>query len=215
MGARHALDADHLAAVSTLVADRRDWRASGWIGFWWGCGHTAMLLAVGLAVLLLNLTIPAALAQGFEFLVGAMLVALGGSLCAALIREGWHLHRHDHDGVAHVHWHSHRRGAAHQHSHEAPPARPLVVGMVHGLAGSAALMLLVVASIHSVWEGLAYIVVFGLGSIAGMVGVGLLIGYPLAATGASGPAARLVVRGLASLGSIGLGLTLMAKIAFG
>lgn len=108
LGARHALDADHIAAVSTLLSRRPDIKASGFIGLCWGIGHTATLLMVGCAVLALKLTIPDAVAQACEQVVGVMLIVLGAGLAVTLYREQWHLHAHEHDGSVHVHLHSHQ-----------------------------------------------------------------------------------------------------------
>jgi len=216
LGAKHALDADHVAAVSALLADRPTWRRSGFVGFCWGFGHTATLLSVGLLVIVCKVSISDPVAQGLELGVGVMLVLLGGSLAATLLRERWHLHVHQHDGSAHLHLHSHRVQRDHSHEHWLPLSlRPVMVGMIHGLAGSAALMLLVLAAVRSVWEGVAYILVFGVGSIAGMVLLGMLISVPLVLSASWGPRVRLAVQGLASLGSIGLGLTIVARITLG
>lgn len=216
LGVRHALDADHVAAVSTLIAEQPAWRRSGWIGFWWGCGHTLTLLAVGLTVLQFKLSISPRVADALECGVGVMLVLLGTSLAVTLARDRWHLHLHQHDGTSHAHLHRHRQEEGHGHGHWLrPTARPILVGMVHGLAGSAALLLLVVAAVRSPWEGLVYILVFGAGSIAGMIGVGLLISVPLTISHELGRRVQVGVQGLACLGSIALGLVMIARIAFG
>lgn len=102
LGLRHALDADHLAALSTVLAERPTVQASTAIGLFWGLGHTLMLLCVGTVLLGLNLTIPESLSSVFEFGVGVMLVVLGVSLARRIYRERWHLHVHEHDGRAHV-----------------------------------------------------------------------------------------------------------------
>src|SRR5437867_9296743 len=94
LGARHALDADHVAAVSTILSRRPDLRESGFIGFCWGFGHTAVLLLVGLVVITLKITIPEPLARILEFGVGLMLVVLGVALAMTIVRDGWHLHAH-------------------------------------------------------------------------------------------------------------------------
>lgn len=214
LGARHALDADHIAAVSTLLTDHPSWRRSGSVGFWWGMGHTATLLLVGLVVIWFKVSIPEGLATTLEFGVGIMLVLLGGSLALTLVRERWHVHLHRHDGEPHVHLHSHRLDQGHRHGHWFRPSlRPVLVGMVHGLAGSAALMLLVLAAVRSAWEGMAYILVFGVGSIAGMVCIGMLISLPLAVSASLGRRVHTAVQSLACLGSIGLGVAMMIRIA--
>ena len=93
LGLRHALDSDHLAAVSTVLAERPSWRASGLVGLSWGVGHTAILLFVGAIVLVLRVPIPEPLAAAAEGIVGVMLIVLGGLLGMKLIRERWRLHR--------------------------------------------------------------------------------------------------------------------------
>ena len=212
LGMRHALDADHVAAVSTMLAQRPDLRRSGFIGLCWGCGHTAVLLIVGLAVLALKITIPDAVAQAFESVVGMMLIALGLALAVTLYREQWHLHAHEHDGAHHVHLHSHRLGEDHAHRHAwRDSLQPLLVGMVHGLAGSAALMLVVLSAVHTFWEGITYILLFGIGSILGMVVLGVLISLPFFFSVSLGRYAQVVMRGLASVGSIGFGLAILFR----
>lgn len=216
LGARHALDADHVVAVSTILSRRPNLRSSGFIGFCWGFGHTAVLLLVGLAVIALKITIPDALAKIFEFGVGLMLVVLGLSLALAILREGWHLHTHEHDGERHLHLHSHQVRSDHTHGHWLRSSlQPMFVGMVHGLAGSAALMLMVLSTVQTLWEGVAYILVFGVGSILGMMLLGMVISLPLVFSASFGRRARLSVQGLASLGSIGLGLAMMVRIGLG
>jgi ABC-type nickel/cobalt efflux system permease component RcnA len=211
LGMKHALDADHVVAVSTIVTEnRRLWR-SALIGAFWGLGHTLTLLLVGIAILGLALTIPERVALSFEFAVGVMLVLLGLLVIRRMVRERWHLHAHEHQGQTHLHWHSHRDTAGHEHGHL--PYKSLLVGMVHGLAGSAALMLLVLATIKSVWEGILYILVFGAGSIGGMMLITTVIGLPFIW------AARLervhrVITAAAGLVSIGLGLVTMYAIGF-
>ncbi len=218
LGARHALDADHVAAVSTIVSVRPDLRTSGLIGACWGFGHTVILLLVGVAIIVLKVTIPEAVAQAFELGVGLMLIALGGSLAVTLIRERWHLHAHRHDSSLHLHLHAHRRGEDHLHTHSLfaqLPVKPFLVGMVHGLAGSAALTLMVLSTVRTAWEGALYIVVFGLGSILGMMVLGTLIAIPLVLSASTWPRAQVAVQGLASIGSLTLGFLIIYRIGFG
>jgi ABC-type nickel/cobalt efflux system permease component RcnA len=216
LGLRHALDTDHLAAVSTVLAQRPSLRASGMIGFSWGLGHTAVLLLVGAVVLVLRIPVPESAALAAEFGVGAMLVFLGGILGMRLVRERWHVHTHDHDGAQHVHLHSHALVEDHGHGHWwRDSIRPFCIGMAHGLAGSAALLLIVLSSARSVSEGLTYIAVFGLGSIMGMVMVGIAVSLPVLWALNIGRPIFLAAQGLASLGSIVVGLTMMFHIAFG
>lgn len=213
LGLRHALDSDHIAAVSTVLAERPSWRASGLVGLSWGVGHTAILLLVGAVVLVLRVPIPQPLALAAEAIVGLMLVVLGALLGMKLIRERWHLHQHVHDGGTHVHFHSHRHSQDHRHIHWwRESLRPLCIGMAHGLAGSAALLLLVVASADSVIDGLLYIAVFGCGSILGMMLIGLALSVPVVWSLRLGRPLFLAVQGLASAGSIALGCSIVYRI---
>jgi sulfite exporter TauE/SafE len=213
LGLRHALDTDHLAAVSTVLAERPSLRASGLVGLSWGLGHTAVLLVVGVIVLVLRVPIPDPMAVAAEGVAGLMLVALGSLLGARLIRERWHLHPHDHGGTKHVHFHSHSHSRDHSHVHWwRQSVRPLCIGMAHGLAGSAALLLLVVATADSVIEGLVYIAVFGCGSILGMILIGLALSVPVLWSLRLGRPLFLAVQGLASIGSIALGCSIVYRI---
>lgn len=216
LGLRHALDADHLAALSTVLAERPTVQASTAIGLFWGLGHTLMLLCVGTLLLALNLTIPESMANLFEFAVGGMLVALGLSLARRMYREQWHVHTHEHGGQPHVHLHSHHVRADHTHGHWYQGSmRPLVIGMAHGLAGSAALMLVVLSTVTGIGQGIGYIVVFGVGSILGMAGVGAVLSLPVIYSVTVGPRAYWMVQGLACLASIGLGVVMMVRISLG
>jgi hypothetical protein len=211
LGARHALEADHVAAVSTLVAGRRGAAASGLAGACWGVGHTATLLLVGLIVMALGLKLPPAFAAICETLVGVMLIVLGGSLAWTLWRDRWHIHAHTHGGQAHLHLHTHRHDEGHGHDHDRRAlVKPMVVGMVHGLAGSAALMLLVLATVRTAGEGLAYIAVFGAGSILAMAAIGAVMSWPIVRSLGRGQGAVTLFQAAASLGSIVLGVMTLA-----
>ncbi len=108
LGLRHALDADHVAAVSTLLSKRPHLKTSGFIGLCWGLGHTLMLMLIGIVVMVFQLQIPESWGEGLEMLVGVMLVAMGCSLAWTVYREQWHIHVHQHEGRSHFHFHSHR-----------------------------------------------------------------------------------------------------------
>jgi sulfite exporter TauE/SafE len=216
LGLRHALDTDHIAAVSTVLAQRPSWSASSLVGLSWGLGHTVVLLLVGAVVLVLRVPIPEPVTIAAEFAVGVMLVVLGGLLGMKLIKERWHMHQHDHDGARHVHLHSHAQSGNHGHSHWwRASMRPLCIGMAHGLAGSAALLLLVVASANSVVDGLVYIAVFGCGSILGMILIGLVLSLPVVWSLRLGRPVFLAVQGIASLGSVALGVSIVYRILMG
>jgi hypothetical protein len=213
LGLRHALDTDHIVAVSTILARRPSVRASGMIGFSWGLGHTLVLLLVGAVVLVLRVEIPESLALAAEFGVGVMLVVLGSALAVKLSKERWHLHTHEHNGERHLHFHSHRQIADHRHPHWLRDSiQPLCIGMAHGLAGSAALLLVVLSTAKSIMAGFFYIAVFGVGSILGMILIGLTISVPVLWSLSVGRRVFLAVQGLASLGSIGLGIAIMLRI---
>ena len=184
LGLRHALEADHLAAVASLATRSKSLRSTVLQGVSWGFGHTITLLVVGGLCLLLRASIPERLAGALEGAVGVMLLLLGADVLWRLRRGRVHLHPHRHaDGTLHVHAHSHAQGEAQDpHHHEHPHVlsrRALLVGLVHGLAGSAALLLVTVSTISSVWLGIAYIAVFGAGSILGMAALSAVISLPL------------------------------------
>jgi ABC-type nickel/cobalt efflux system permease component RcnA len=190
LGMRHALDADHLAAVATLATRSRSFGHTVLQGVAWGTGHALTLMLVGGAVLVLGLVLPARAAHALELAVGVMLVALGADVLYRLWRERVHFHAHRHaDGVAHFHAHSHRDEhgphdpARHEHRHARGfPGRALLVGMVHGMAGSAALVLLSLEALRSPTWGMAYIAIFGFGSVLGMAALSAVIAVPLRLT---------------------------------
>jgi sulfite exporter TauE/SafE len=173
LGLKHATEADHLVAVSAIVSEQRSlWRA-GIVGALWGVGHTAMLLLVGLIVILLGVAIPERVAAFLELGVAIMITYLGARILYFLARErdSASLHTHTHTPVV-------TRGAV-------TSLRPVIIGMVHGLAGSAALTLLVLTEVvrgGSPTLGLVYLLIFGVGSIGGMLLMSTLIGLPFALT---------------------------------
>lgn len=177
LGMQHSLDPDHVAAVSTIVSQRPRLGRSALAGAVWGLGHTAMLLLVGIAVLMFKIAIPANIAQVFDCLVGVLLLYLGGALLKKVVVDKVHLHSHSHGDIEHVHLHSHKTGLDHHHLH-----RPFLIGAAHGLAGSAGIMLLVMASMPSMAEGLFFTLVFGLGSILGMTMSGTIVSLPFRVT---------------------------------
>ena len=179
LGIKHAFDADHVAAVSAMATDNNSIKKSSLLGMFWGFGHTISLLIAGLAVLLLKITIPEKLALSFEFIVGVMLVALGINVFATINKNRIHFHSHSHGKEEHVHFHSHKSTKFHGHGHSSLH-RPLIIGLVHGLAGSAAISVLVLATINSLLLGLVYILVFGIGSIIGMMIISSIISLPFA-----------------------------------
>jgi ABC-type nickel/cobalt efflux system permease component RcnA len=190
IGMRHALESDHLAAVASLATRSPSLRQTVRLGATWGLGHTLTLFLFGSVVLWMDTVMPERLAHWLEFAVGLMLVGLGIDVLRRLWRERVHFHVHRHsDGTVHFHAHSHQGQRAHDtdaHRHEHPqgfPLRALLVGLVHGMAGSAALILLTLQTLHDPWLGMLYMLVFGIGSILGMAAVSVVIAWPLKATG--------------------------------
>ena len=179
LGMRHALEPDHLTAVSTLVAENRSPRRGVLLGACWGVGHTVALLVVAVVLAALQAKMPERLADCFELAVAFMLVFLG---VRSLVRGA----RAGKLGVAHTHTHrfgahTHRAPADHVHvGHWTFARRSLVVGLIHGLAGSGALTVVVAAELPTTAARLAYIALFGLGSVMGMAALSGIVGWPVA-----------------------------------
>ena len=201
LGMRHALEPDHLAAVSTLVTRERGRGKAALLGAAWGLGHTCSLLVVGVALVLLRAEMPARVADLFEFLVAVMLVGLGARAIYLAARQGpaGPTHTHHHGGIVH----QHAGTPAHVHiGHWTLARRPLLVGAVHGLAGSGALTALVLTTLPSTAARLTYMALFGLGSTVGMAALSGLLGWPIARLGAHQALARgvSIVVGCVSVG---------------
>lgn len=188
LGMRHATDPDHVIAVTTIVTRQRSIGRAALIGIFWGLGHTITIFAVGTAIIVFNLVIPARVGLSMELSVGIMLIVLGlwnlRSFFSSIPDQLPHAHTHEHSHEGHVHTHEHIHvEGTHAHQHAELTAldkrfggagayqllRPLLVGIVHGLAGSAAVALLVLATIHNSRWAIAYLLVFGIGTIAGMM----------------------------------------------
>lgn len=216
LGIQHALDPDHLIAVSTIVSEHKSFKWASLIGAFWGLGHTTTLFIVGLLVIGLRLTIPPHVAGGLELLVAAMLIILGiNVLRKAFGAERVHLHTHSHNPETHTHFHAHenpKQDHAHPHPFKAM-RRPFIVGMVHGLAGSAALMLLVLSTIEAPLAALAYIVIFGLGSVGGMLLLSGIISIPFVLTAQRFTAMNRSIRVVAGLASVVFGILLAWEIS--
>ena len=192
LGLKHATEADHLAAVSTIVSERRSILQSASVGVLWGMGHTLSLLAAGLFVIAFGIAIPERAANILELMVAVMIIFLGTRLLYIVLRgrHGVHVHEHTHGGESHVHLHFHDEHHAHEVSRSHDDLhnglsgwRPMLVGVVHGLAGSAALTLLVLSEVvrnGTALLGFVYLIVFGVGSIGGMLLMSSLIGLPIA-----------------------------------
>lgn len=213
LGVRHAADPDHVIAVTTIVTRSKKVGSAALVGAVWGLGHTLTIVAVGACIILFSIVIPARIGLTMELAVGLMLVLLGimnltgmrrqvsetlAQSAAAAGQDG-HSHVHTHGDYVHNHVHGHGLGA-HTHSAERTPVavldrwlkgvagyrwlRPLLIGIVHGLAGSAAVALLVLAAIPDSRWAIAYLLVFGVGTIAGMMLITVAIASGLAWAGA-------------------------------
>src|SRR5919109_181186 len=181
LGLKHALDADHIVAVSTIVSEHKSIFKSSLVGTFWGLGHTVSLFLIGLLVILLRLAISPRVALWMELGVAVMLVLLGANIVWKFFRgKRIHIHTHEHDGLTHAHIHLHEgEEEYHNHYHLIKfGTKPFFVGLVHGVAGSAALMLLVLTTIPSPLAGILYILIFGIGSIGGMLIMSSLISLP-------------------------------------
>lgn len=210
LGMRHATDPDHVIAVSTIVSRQRGIGQAAIIGALWGIGHTITIFVVGAAIILFHVVIPPRLGLAMELAVGLMLILLGVLNLTGILQRVTHRHtpEHSHGPLLHSHQHAHD-GIIHEHIHGHDPEihmhiqpasshgffarilrklglyqflRPLAVGLVHGLAGSAAVALLVLAEIRDPRWATAYLLVFGIGTIAGMMLITMAIGTPFAYT---------------------------------
>jgi hypothetical protein len=240
LGMRHATDADHVIAVSTIVSRQRNLRAAAWTGVMWGLGHSATILLVGGAIVFLDLRVSPRFTLVAEFLAATMLVAIGAFNLRELTRwlqlakgkaEGVAYRRVIHAHGDYVHRHTHpMAGARHAHAPNDTPLaradtwwgsvrqyrmlRPLVVGVIHGLAGSAAVTLLVLAAIQQRVWAIAYLLVFGFGTIAGMALVTLAICAPFVYSAGRLSGLQKHFRTAFGLASVTLGLYLMHHVGF-
>jgi high-affinity nickel-transport protein len=195
LGMRHATDPDHVVAVTTIVSRQRSLLKAALTGIFWGIGHTLTIFVVGSAIILFDVVIPARIGLSMELSVGLMLIVLGAMNIVSFMRTARtvapageesrvvHSHAHVHGDYVHSHAHGHAP-EAHAHSHRTPltwldrifgriglyqQLRPFVVGIVHGLAGSAAVALLILTTIRNPHWAMVYLLVFGAGTVGGMM----------------------------------------------
>jgi high-affinity nickel permease len=237
LGMRHATDADHVIAIATIVTRQRSLRGSAMIGVAWGIGHTLTILAVGSAIILFGVVIPPRMGLAMEFAVGVMLVILGAFALTGMggvVREASmsilgkifprqadslaDRHRHDHGGRRHGHGEDKtalaRLDARFRSFLLYRWLRPLVVGVVHGLAGSAAVALIVLSAVRDPIWAMAYLLLFGLGTIGGMMLITIVLSAPFAFTSSSLPRFNWQLRAASGLVSFVFGLFLIYEIGF-
>lgn len=207
-GLYHAVEADHLAAVSAIVSERKSLLSATIIGGFWGAGHTISLFLVGVLVIFLKLQISESLETKLEAAVGAMLIFLGLNALRKIFQsEKIHAHTHTHEGHTHTHIHTHTDETEEKSHHFLRfTPRSVLVGMVHGLAGSAGLMLLVLPTIQSPAIALIFILIFGIGSILGMMLMSLLLGLPFHFTAGRFLQLNRAIKICAGMFSFGLGI---------
>ncbi len=236
LGMRHATDADHVIAVTTIVSRQRRIGNAAWTGIFWGIGHSLTLLVVGGAIILFGVVVPARLGMGLEFCVALMLMLLGAvnlksafhSVEEVAQNEVVHRHAHQHGDYVHSHAHGHGDGL-HRHADSSVPSarldrrlgkskiyqalRPIVIGTVHGLAGSAAVALLVLPIIHDPRWAIGYLLIFGVGTIAGMMLITAAIAVPVSCSTRSGFLHRHLGAAAGFL-SLSFGVFLVYQIGF-
>jgi high-affinity nickel-transport protein len=239
LGMRHATDADHVIAISTIVSKQRGLAGAAWIGAIWGVGHTITVMVVGGAIIFFSIVVPPRIGLAMEFTVAIMLVILGILTLTGMtqwLRDqvspnlfGAHGHTHAHGDYAHSHTHGHTEADHGHRAEQTPPAwldsalgslslyqlaRPLLIGIVHGLAGSAAVALLVLAAIRDPFWAFIYLMLFGVGTIAGMMLITFALAAPFAVTAQKFPRFNVYLRVGSGLLSVGFGLFLMVYIGW-
>lgn len=235
LGVRHATDADHVVAVSAIVSRNKRFGSAWLLGAFWGLGHSLTIFATGGLIILLKAAIPPRVGLGLEFAVGVLLVMLGGLALAgrgpseAGIKK--HTHRHAHDDPAHGHGHGAGPAPAHEHAHvhfaqgkgwfenlkEAEPgqiARSLLAGLVHGLAGSAAVALLALSAIPDPRTAMFYLIVFAAGTLIGMLALSALMEASIAYAASRWAAVGWALPAAAGFLSVAFGLHIMYQTGF-
>lgn len=219
LGIRHALEADHVAAVATLATRSTSLKHTIKLGAVWGLGHTLALFLFGSMILMLDTIVPDQLARALECAVGVMLIVLGVDVLHRLYKERIHFHTHRHaSGEVHFHAHAHVGEIKHnpnQHNHyhtKGFPLRALLIGLMHGMAGSAALILLTLQTVDSLMQGFLYIALFGIGSIIGMAMLSMVIAIPLRRSPIGLTWLHNVIQSTVGLATVVLGLALIYEI---
>jgi high-affinity nickel permease len=213
LGLQHATEGDHLAAVTAIVSEKKQLFSASLVGGLWGVGHTTSLFVMGALVIFLKLQIDERTESRLEAIVGGMLILLGFNALWKLYRGGRiHAHTHSHGEHAHVHFHTHQTAEKELNSNHHNlrfNIRSVIVGMVHGLAGTAGLMLLVLPKIDSPLIALSFILIFGIGSIGGMMVMSFLVGLPLYFTAHRFTQLHFAIRCLAGVFSLVFGMSII------
>lgn len=209
LGVEHAFEPDHIVAISSLISKEKNLKKTTILGAIWGVGHTTTLFLAGIIILTLKITIPETIALSLEFLVGLVIIFLGFYVIRDIIEKKKHIHKHTHNGRTHTHTHSHKGTDQHTHYHQS-----FSVGLIHGLAGSAALMLLILSTFNSLIIGIIYILLFGIGSMVGMAIVGGLISIPFIYSSKKSRSINTVIQYGTGMISIGFGSYLLFKIGY-
>jgi ABC-type nickel/cobalt efflux system permease component RcnA len=214
LGFRHAFEPDHLAAVSTLATRQASVLAACRLGLAWALGHTASVGAVVFAIIVAGVRFPASLRPAVDVVVGLLLVGLGGSIIYRYARGRWHLHAHSHGSEVetHLHLHSHSLGHSHAHGHPGADARrSLGFGLLHGLAGSAAILVLLVASAPTRGAQVAYFGAFGAGTLLGMLAVSATLALVIRVASRRGERWARVLHLTSAAASLVVGVLLAAR----
>ena len=216
LGFRHAFEPDHLAAVSTLASRQGSLWSAARLGLAWGLGHTVTVGAIAVLIIVLGVRLPASLWPAADLAVAGLLVLLGGAVVWRYARGRWHMHLHAHDVNAHFHLHSHAQDAGHAHLHASPDAtRSLGFGIAHGLAGSGAIAVLLVAAAPTAGLRLAYFAAFGAGTILGMLSVSLMLGALVRVASKRGTTWATALHLGSAVVSVLAGAVLAQRVVFG
>jgi ABC-type nickel/cobalt efflux system permease component RcnA len=196
LGIKHAIEPDHIIAVSTIASESKNLKRSVYAGVFWGIGHTATLFIVGMFLIVAKNTITDTVALTLEFIVGIMLVSLGLNSLLVFMKHRHH-HQHTHDSSTH-------EGKSRTHF------KSFFIGLIHGLAGSAAMVLLTMSTVSTTWQGALYILIFGCGTVIGMLSFSTVIGIPFVLT--SGKQLNKYLNNLAGIVSILFGIYYMYNL---
>src|SRR3989442_4650629 len=214
LGFRHAFEPDHLAAVSTLATRQGRLLDACRLGLAWALGHTASVGVVVGAIILFGLRLRDRLWPVADLLVAVLLIWLGGTVILRYARGRWHLHVNAHAGGSHLHLHSHAQGTAHEHTHPQGDARrSLGFGLLHGLAGNAAILVLLVAAAPTRAAQLAYFVAFAIGTMIGMLAVSVSLASLVRLASTRGARWASVLHVGSAVASVMVGLLLARRVA--